>query len=439
MGKKSYSKSDISKTKTAELGIDSLLVLDAESTEASFSAVHSRYFKKEKCACPACQSHKTRTSKVVTRKFKDILGSDEDFELIDLIFHQRYFRCDNCKSSVFPEDIDFSEKGSRFTNRLSDRLADGTFRYSYKKVCDYYGVPASTASVGAIMRRRIQYRESTLPAIQTPQSLAIIEVPYYRDVFPLILGIRGSQIYCLDILTDSSEATYVKFFRQFNTDKIKNIYIEPREELQSAIATCFPTVPPFLSEECIIRHERNALLEIIHSDGKRFPVVHKDDKLTQNKKFISKHDANQIEQGMSSRQRLKTAYEHHQLFLELFENTWSYEQLSSWVNNTPADLKEFADLIDVVEFYSVEIESSLQSDEHIPPQYAAVTQGICEAIREMPHCIFDILRARCMLTVSNDLIEEDGCEMRLGIPADRFIANIKKITENIKEEREYEL
>lgn len=439
MGKKSYSKPDISKTKTAELGIDSLLVLDAESTEASFSAVHSRYFKKEKCACPACQSYKTRTSKVVTRKFKDILFYDEDFKLIDLVFHQRYFRCDKCKRSVFPEEIDFSEKGSRFTNRLSDRLAEGTFKHSYKKVCNYYGVPASTASVGAIMRRQIQYRESNLPAIQTPQSLAIIDIPYYRDIFPLILGIRGSQIYCLDILTDSSETTYVKFFRQFNADKIKHIYIEPREELQSAIATCFPTVSPFLSEECIIRHERNALIEIIHSDGKRFPVVHKDDKLTQNKKFISKHDVTQIEQGMSSRQRLKTAYEHHQLFLELFENTWSYEQLSSWVNNTPADLKEFADLIDVVEFYSVEIESSLQSDEHIPPQYAAVTQGICEAIREMPHCIFDILRARCMLTVSNDLIEEDDCEMRLGIPADRFIANIKKITENIKEEREYEL
>ena len=120
MGKKMYKKTDVSKTKTEQLGISSLLVLDDESDSSSFSAVHKRYFKKEKCTCPACQSQKTRTSKMVTRKLKDILIVDDGFQIIDLVFHQRYLRCDGCKSSVFPEEIDFSEKGSRFTNRLSD-------------------------------------------------------------------------------------------------------------------------------------------------------------------------------------------------------------------------------------------------------------------------------------------------------------------------------
>ena len=53
MGKKMYKKTDVSKTKTEQLGISSLLVLDDESDSSSFSAVHKRYFKKEKCTCPA--------------------------------------------------------------------------------------------------------------------------------------------------------------------------------------------------------------------------------------------------------------------------------------------------------------------------------------------------------------------------------------------------
>lgn len=439
MGKKTYKETDISQLKTDKLGISSLLVLDAESDESSFSAVHRRYFKNEKCTCPACQSQKTRSSKVVTRKFKDILISGEDYKIIDLIFHQRYLRCDGCQSSVFPEEIDFSEKGSRFTNRLSDLLADGTFRYSYKKVCNYYSVPASTASVGAIMRRRIQCRESKLPPINTPQALAVVEITYYRETFPLILGMHGTHIYCLDILEDCSEATYLKFFRQLDSDNVKHIYIEPNEELQNAVATWYPIIPHALSQECILRHGRNAFIEIIHSDGKRFPVVHKDDKLTQSTKFITDREKSQISQGMESRPRLSKAYDHYQLLLEIFENRWDCEQLSSWIEKIPEELQEFAELIDIVQLYSTEIQNYLQAEESPPPQYGAVIKGICDAIHELPHCIFDVLRGRCMFTVPNDIIEENDSEKRMGIPVERFISNLKSITENIKEEREYEL
>ena len=85
MGKKMYKKTDVSKTKTEQLGISSLLVLDDESDSSSFSAVHKRYFKKEKCTCPACQSQKTRTSKMVTRKLKDILIVDDGFQIIIMV------------------------------------------------------------------------------------------------------------------------------------------------------------------------------------------------------------------------------------------------------------------------------------------------------------------------------------------------------------------
>lgn len=440
MGKKTYKKTDISDARTKVLGIDCLQVLDTESYDNCYHAVHKRYFSKEKCECPACHSTKTRTSKVITRKFKDILENSDGFTIVDLLFHQRYFRCDGCKNSVFPEDIDFAEKGGRYTNRLSDKLAEGTFRHSYKKVCNYYGVPASTASVGAIMRRQIQYRESQLPPLETPEMLAIIELNYFRETFPLILGINGSFIYCIDILPDTSEDSYITFFRTLDAGKLKQIYIEPTTELESAVATCFPFVTTLVSQECILRHCRNAFIEIIHSDGKRFPVVHKDAVLTQNKKFItSKRNKSQIKQGMSCRERLSKAYDHYQAMLEIFENKWDYSQLSSWASHTPSDLHEFVNLIDIIEFYKDQIQSALMVDNPLPENFSAVIQGICDSIAVMPHCIFDVLRARCMLTAPCDTKIENEKTKRLGIPVERFIKNIKTITENIREEREYEL
>ena len=166
MGKRRYKEKDVSKPMTEALGIPDLLVLKA-STDSHYYAVPKRYFSDDKLPCPACGSTKTRCSKVVKRTFKDILWDkdpvDDDekgFRVFDLTFYQTYLRCDGCNNSVFPEPIDFGDKGCRYTNRLSDALADGTFRFSYKKVCDYYGVPASTASIGPIMRKRIQYAQS---------------------------------------------------------------------------------------------------------------------------------------------------------------------------------------------------------------------------------------------------------------------------------------
>ena len=440
MGKKSHQKCDISSSKTATLGIDGLLVLDAESTDSCFHAINEQYFCKGKKICPACHSNRTRSSKVTIRKFKDIIECDDDFKIVDLFFHQHWFRCDNCKSSVFPENIDFAEKGCRYTNRLADKLADGTFKYSYKKVCDFYGVPASTASVGAIMRRRILYRESALPVLETPHTVAVIEINYFRERYSLIIGISDYGIYCMDILPDVSEATYTTFFRKLDAAKLKHIYIEPNEELISSVAVCFPTLRPYVSQECIERHTRNAFLKIIHSDGKRFPVVHKNDVLTQNQKYItSSRTHKQIELGMSSRERLNRSYAHYQNLLEILESEWDYPMLSTWSAVIDVDLQEFGEVIDLIEFYETEITQALTTTVPLPNNYSAVIQGICDAINVMPHCIFDVLRARCMLTVANDTIKENDEQKRLGIPADRFLENIKSITKNIKEKREYEL
>ncbi|EEP27266.1 transposase [Shuttleworthella satelles DSM 14600] len=447
LGRKRYKRKDVSKEKTAALGIDDLFALKT-SDDNHFYAVHERYFSDDKVACPACGSTKTRCSKVVKRNFKDILwdkpsGKDEEekkFRVVDLTFYQRYLRCDGCNNSVFPEPIDFGDKGCRYTNRLSDDLADGTFRFSYKKVCDYYGVPASTASIGPIMRRRIQYRESLLLPVSTPQRLGIMEVVFFRESRPIVYALRDDGVYCLDILEDSPEETVLTFLRTLDTNEVDTVFIDPVESIRSAAATAFPGANIVVSDECLLRYARNAMLEIIHSDGKRFPVKFKDAALTmQDKHLQSDFERQQIKDGMESRPRLKSAYERHQAFMELLSGDWKTEDLEKWVDALPDDLPGFDPLVDVIDLFKQEISGYLELEEKPPDFYPTALQAVCEAFRGMPHCIFDVLRARCFLTIAYDTIEENGEKYRLGIHTTRLTQKMNEISNNIKEAREYGL
>lgn len=441
MGKKKHTQGEVSSQKTEALGIPDLLVLKSDGDGDNYYAVHRRYFESEKSNCPVCGSTKTRSSKVINRKFKDVLWQENgSYKIIDLFFYQRYLRCDGCKDSVFPEDIEFAEKGCRYTNRLSDTLAEGTFQYSYKKVCNYYGVPASTASVGAIMRRRIQYRESLLAPIKTPKVLCIVEAPFYGNMYPVILAIWSNEVYCLDILESSDEESYIKFFKTLDASCVETVCIDPEESLRSAVSVCFPMSSVVVTSECIFRYARNAMLDIIHTEGKRFPLRHKDTQLALHKKYLpDAHVKKQIVEGMKSRPRLKTAYDNHQRLLELLEKRWLFEELTAWAGVLPSELKEFADLIDLIDFYELEVKTFLDEEEQPPEIYITSVQAVCDAIKTMPHCIFDVLRARCMLTLGHDTIEEDGELMRLGIRVDRLTKNMNEIADNIKEEREYGL
>ena len=442
MGKTLYTKKDVSKAKTEWLGIPELAVLKGSSDdETYFEVVHSRYFEGDKVSCPACQSFKTRCSKIVDRKLKDLVWLDDnhkEFKIVQLLFHQRYLRCDNCGRSVFPEPIEFAEKGCRFTNRLSDALADGTFHFSYKKVCQHYKVPASTASVGEIMRRRIQYRESLLAPVRTPHIISIVEVVFFGELYPAILGIWDNEVYCLDILKDSSEETCGKFLKTLDANQVETVYVDPVDSLFNAMNQYFPMASIVVTNEAIQRYARNAMLEIIHSDGKRFPVVHKDRRLTVLYKDLDdKTVMDRIKEGMKSRPRLKQAYEHHQRLLELLETNWSLDELQTWVKQIPTEVDEFSTVSDIVDVFSEQLEDFLALSKKPPNNYRFAVQGICDAIREMPHCIFDVMRGRCIFSMTHDTVEENGKLQRYGIKSSRLIEQINKISKNIREERDY--
>lgn len=440
MGKKNHIQSNISTPKTEALGIDELLVLGTEGDDKNFYAVHRRYFTDEKSCCPACGSTRTRCSKVVQRSFKDIIGPESDFRIIDLHFYQRYLRCDSCGSSVFPEPIDFGEKSFRYTHRLADKLAEGTFSYSYKKVCEKYGVPASTASVGAIMRRQISCREEQLRQLQTPGTVCVIEAPFYGELHPVILATWNGRTYCLDILNDTSESTYIQSLKALNPAVVCSVYIDPSDSLSTAVASVLPSAVPMVTDECIRRYARTSMEKAIDLKGKRLPLREKKDRLLLHKKHLSDTELiEQITSALSARPELKAVYDCYQSLLDLLEVDWSYEDLAEWSAGISSEIVEFADLQDVIEIYETEICSFVANIRRTPEEYNSSTKAVCDAIEAMPHCIFDVFRARCLLTSEHDNISDHGKILRLGIPVDRMKNKMNEISSNIKERRDYGL
>lgn len=445
MGKKLYRRSDISETKTKELNLDEIYALK-DSNESQYHIVHERYFSGDKLPCPACGSKSTRCSKILRRSFKDILwgepavedGKRRTFKIIDLIFHQRYVRCNDC-GDVFPEPISFGEKGCKYTLRLSDALANGTFRYSYKKVCDYYSVPASTASIGPIMRRQIQYREEQLAPLAPFQKIGILDVSFHKKRYTMIFALRSEGIYCIDILSDSSEEILLPYLRMMNAQNIKSVYIDPIDSHRNAVTAAFPNAKIVITDECILRYGKEGIWKASAMEGQHFPLPHRNKYLTMPKKYItSNYTLEKLDEGLSQPKYtiLKTAYEHYQELLNIMCEDWTYENLTVWLESLSDDRDYFAPLIDAIELFESEI-CNMFEEEKLPDDYQSSITAIQDAFAVMPYCIFDVLRGRCFLTIPHDSLEENGKKYRLGILVSRLLENMNEITKNIKEAREY--
>jgi len=265
-----------------------------------------------------------------------------------------------------------------------------------------------------------------------------VEVEFHKNKYPVVLAVWNNEVYCLDILENNMEESYVSFFRTLDADGIETVCIEPEESLRNAVLACFPLASVVMTEECVYRYARNAMLKIIRTDGKRFPIKYKDAQLTLHKKYLTDtRSKRQIAGGMKIRPRLKAAYDIHQSFLELLESKWTYDELVAWAKNVPDELIELADLIDMIEIYETELRAYLEETEGLPENYTTSVQAICEAFDNMPKCIFDVLRARSILSPGFDTIEENDEKKRQGIKHDRLIKNMNDISKNIKEEREY--
>ena len=450
MGKKLYESYHISPEKTEKLALTELCVLAQEEHEFQYRAVTQQYFSKDKAVCPTCGGTKTRVSKIVTRKLKDILISDDgQRQVIDLVFDQRYHRCCDCKNRVFPEDVSFAEPGCRYSNRLSDLLAEGTLTNSYRKVCAHYGVPASKTSVGVIMRRIFRQRLGKLPPLKTPITLSIFMVSYFGYYYPVIMNVADDGIYFIDILEESSENAYKAFFSQFEARKVQRILVDADEQLISASSAMFPQAQIAMTDECLLRYIKNAFCEIIDVEGKHSGIPHRFDVLTRRKTYLLAGEKRRVHRALETRPRLRAAYNAYQELLMRLDAPWTVDTVLQWIEQLPEylhdettttkelePLQEFDIVKTILDLYKSLFESYQNMENKPTAHYASAVTGIIDAVADMPNCIYDVLRARMMLTSEHATEIIHDKTFRIGIPVDVLIQKMNAITNKIKEERE---
>lgn len=457
MGKRLFQEVYASPDRTAALCLPELVVVseadDPETADLIYHAVHKSYFSKDKPVCPYCQGTNTAETKIRPRKFKDILPSENgERKVIDLVFHQRYFRCDDC-SRVFNEDIDFAEEGCRYTNRLSDLLAEGTLTQTYEKVCKEYGVPASKTSVGVIMRRRLRMKIEQLPPLETPDSLAIFVSRFYSNAYPIVLGIYGDNIRLIDVLSESSEAAYAVFFSGLNKAKVKRVFIDPDEQLHYAAAVAFPGASIMMSEECVMRHIRECLGDVIKKEGTKCFVYQRYHTLCKEEKYLNRTERRQVNRTLDRRHRLAGAYNAYQDLLVRLGAKWSAPVISGWVDDLPQYLEDKADddenleplwefdiLKDILHLYEPQLEEYLKLEQKPSAALASSVMAIKDSLDEMPFCIYDILHARMLLNVDQDWMLKENKKYRIGVPVERLTYKMNQISMKIrsKKEKEYD-
>ncbi|MFR8537429.1 MAG: transposase [Lacrimispora saccharolytica] len=456
MGKRLFQEVYVSQSRTEELGLPGLVIVseadDRDTVDFTYHAVHKSYFDKDKMKCPFCGGTNTAETKIRPRKFKDILTSGEKKgKVIDLVFHQRFFRCDDCKGKIFREDIDFAEEGCRYTNRLSDLLAEGTLTRTYERVCKEYGVPASKASVGVIMRRRLRMKREQMPPLKTPDSLIIFVAYYFSSAYPIVLGLYGKDMRLIDVLSGSDETAYGVFFQELEKDAVKWVYIDPDEQLHMAVAAAFPDAEIMLSEECVQRYARDAFKEIIRKDGSRCSIPHRYHTLTIAESYLSDYEHKRVNSGLRKRNRLRASYNAYQDLLVRMDKKWDVDAIRRWIDGLQEyldeerdagerleKLSEFDLLRDVIDIYEPQIQTYLNMKRKPPVAMASAVVAVMDALDGMPYCIYDVLHARMLLNVEHDKRIVGGKTYRIGVPVDRLTKKMNEISSQIKKKKEEE-
>lgn len=455
MGRRLFQEVYASQDRTDALGLPDLMVVseadDPETADSIYHAVHKTYFSKEKQICPYCQGANTAETKIRSRKFKDILPSaNGNRKVIDLIFHQRYFRCDDC-NRIFSENIDFAEDGCRYTNRLSDLLAEGTLTETYERVCKRYGVPASKTSVGVIMRRRLRLKAEQLPPLETPEVMTIFVPYFYNNAYPVVLGINGNSVRLIDVLSESSQSAYAVFFSTLDRTKVKQVFIDPDEQLHAAAATAFPGASIMVSEECVMRYIREGLADVIKKEGTRCFVYQRYHTLCKDEKYLNAPERRQVNRTLSRRHRLAGAYRAYQDLLVRMGSRWTIPIITGWIDDLPQYLDDAADegeqleellefdiINDITQLYERQINDYLALENKPSSAMASAVMGILDSLEEMPYCIYDVLHARMMLNVEHDWKLRDGQKYRTGVPVERLTEKMNEITDKIKSKKENE-
>ncbi len=146
---------------------------------------------------------------------------------------------------------------------------------------------------------------------------------------------------------------------------------------------------------------------------------------------------------------IRAAYNAYRDLLRRMESGWTIGLLQEWLGSLPdyvsdeqtegqsiQPLTEFGILGDVLSLYGDQIQAYLDSENKPPAGMESAVTGILDAIEGMPYCIYDVLRARMLLNVEQDVIEMGGQKYRTGVQIEKLTEKMNHIARQIKEKKE---
>jgi hypothetical protein len=206
------------------------------------------------------------------------------------------------------------------------------------------------------------------------------------------------------------------------------------------------------SEEFIRRCAREALQDVIKKEGNHCNIHRRYAKLTALESHLTPGEHRRVTDGMKKLPRIRAAYNAYQDLLRRMETGWTIPLVREWLDSLPeyvADeteggrnviqsLTDFSLLEDVLNLYESQIQAYLSSASKPPTSMEAAITGILDAINSMPYGIYDVLRARMMSNVDQELIEVDGKKYRTGVRIEKLTEKMNEIAMTIRKKKEHE-
>ena len=253
------------------------------------------------------------------------------------------------------------------------------------------------------------------------------------------------------MLCESSESAYGVFFSSLHKETVKQVFIDPDEQLHVAATTAFPHASIMVSEECVMRYVREGFADVIKKEGTRCFVYQRYHTLCKDEKYLNDPERRQVNRTLNRRHRLAGAYRAYQDLLVRMESKWTISIITGWVDDLSQyledatdegeqleELWEFGAINDITQHYERQINEYLELEKKPSGAMASAVKGIFESLEEMPYCIYDVLHARMMLNVEHDWTLKDGQKYRTGVPVERLTEKMNEITEKIKSKKENE-
>lgn len=155
-------------------------------------------------------------------------------------------------------------------------------------------------------------------------------------------------------------------------------------------------------------------------------------------------------EGLKERPRLRAAYRAYQDLMNRMDVDWRPGLISDWIGSLEEylsdetekeelegrkPLNEFDALMQVIETFEKRIDAYLASGLRIPENYRLTVGRMIAAVKVLPFCTYDILRAHMLMGAAPALVSEGGVQYRKGVRAEAVAEELERAGEQARQKR----